>query len=153
SAEDDVGTAAGHVRGDRDCAFAARLGHDFGFALVVLGVEHLVLDATLIEQPGDALAFFDRDGTHEHRSATPLVVLYLAHRDRLRLLGILRNDRDFVGSFFFDRAGDQFAVVFEHLVVLVELFNFVGDGNVFFAFAAVDDVGVDRALQAFIGRN
>ena len=50
AAEDDVGAAAGHVGGDGHGSLAAGLGDDLGLALVVLGVEHLVLDAALVEQ-------------------------------------------------------------------------------------------------------
>ncbi len=49
AAEDDVGAAAGHVRGDGHGALAAGLGDDLGLALVMLGVEHLVLHAPLVE--------------------------------------------------------------------------------------------------------
>ena len=49
AAQDDVGAAAGHVGGDGDGVFAAGLGDDFGLALVMLGVEHLVLDAAAVE--------------------------------------------------------------------------------------------------------
>ena len=49
AAEQDVGTAAGHVGGDGDRALAAGLRDDVGFALVVLGVQHFVPDAHLLE--------------------------------------------------------------------------------------------------------
>ena len=45
AAEQDVGAAAGHVRGDRDRAGPPGLGDDPRFLLVELGVERLVLDA------------------------------------------------------------------------------------------------------------
>src|ERR1700735_4898214 len=51
AAQHDVGTAAGHVGGDRDGAAAAGLGDDAGFLLVVLRVEHVVRDAPLLELP------------------------------------------------------------------------------------------------------
>ena len=40
AAQQDVGTAAGHVGRDRDHALASGLGDDLGFALVKLGVQH-----------------------------------------------------------------------------------------------------------------
>src|SRR5205807_8745578 len=43
SAEQDVGAATGHVGGDGDHAFASRLGHVLGLALVELGVQNNVL--------------------------------------------------------------------------------------------------------------
>ena len=49
-AELDVGTAAGHVGRDRDGAGLARVLDDLGLALVVLGVQDLVLDALALEQ-------------------------------------------------------------------------------------------------------
>jgi hypothetical protein len=85
AAEDDVRTAAGHVRGDRDCALAARLGHDLGFALVMLGVEHFVLDAALLQEPRQPLALLDRHRAHEYRAAGLLDQLDLLRRDQLRL--------------------------------------------------------------------
>ena len=45
AAEHDVGAAAGHVGGDGDGGVAARLRDDAGFLLVLLGVQHAVLDA------------------------------------------------------------------------------------------------------------
>src|SRR5262249_55243918 len=45
AAEQDVGSAAGHVRRDGDRSFASGLGHDFSFAFVELGVQDDVADA------------------------------------------------------------------------------------------------------------
>ena len=59
AAEQDVGAAAGHVGGDRDPGPAARLGDDLGFLRVILGVEHDVLDAALLEHPRQALRLLD----------------------------------------------------------------------------------------------
>jgi hypothetical protein len=47
NAELDVGAAAGHVGRDHDGAELPRVLDDVGLALVLLGVEHLVLDAVL----------------------------------------------------------------------------------------------------------
>ena len=51
AAQHDVGAAAGHVGGHRDRAAPARLGDDARLLLVVLGVEHVVRDAALLELP------------------------------------------------------------------------------------------------------
>ena len=71
AAELDVHAAAGHVGGDRDRAGAARLGDGLALALGVLGlgVEHRVLDALLVQLPGQQLGDLDRDRAHEHRLA------------------------------------------------------------------------------------
>ncbi len=49
AAEQNVGSAAGHVGGDRHGAFASGLRHDFGFLLVVLGIQNDVLDAGALQ--------------------------------------------------------------------------------------------------------
>ena len=50
AAKQNVGTAASHVGGDGDCAFATGLSHDFRFLFVVLGVEHNVILHALLHQ-------------------------------------------------------------------------------------------------------
>ncbi len=61
AAQDDVGAAAGHVRGDRHRALAAGLGDDLRLALVVLGVQHLVLDAALARACSEISSLFSID--------------------------------------------------------------------------------------------
>ncbi len=75
----DVGAAAGHVGRDGDIAVGAAvaglvllagLGHDHGLAGVLLGVEHLVLEAVPFGQGrGQGLAFLDADRADEDRPA------------------------------------------------------------------------------------
>ena len=77
AAEQNVGAAAGHVGGDGDRALASGLRHDERFALVILGVQHLVLDAHFLQQAGQPLRFLDRDGAHQHRLALFLEFLDL----------------------------------------------------------------------------
>lgn len=67
AAEHDVGAAARHVGGHGDGALAARLGHDLGLALVVLGVEHLVPDTAFPEQRGEQFGLLHRRGADEDR--------------------------------------------------------------------------------------
>ena len=59
AAEQNVGSAARHVGGNRDGGFASGLGYDFGFALVLLSVQNPVFHAFFLEQLGKALGFFD----------------------------------------------------------------------------------------------
>ena len=75
AAEQNIGTAAGHVGGNRDRAFASGLRDDGGFALVILGVQNFVPDAHFLENSGKPLGLFDRDGTHQNRLA--LLVQFL----------------------------------------------------------------------------
>src|SRR2546429_1657152 len=66
AAEQDVSPAARHVRRDGDGAFAAGLGDDLGFLLVMLGVQDVVLDAVpdeIASQP-----FRDRKSTRLNSS-------------------------------------------------------------------------------------
>ena len=60
AAEQDVGTAACHVRGDGDGADTAGLGDDVSLALMVFRVERLMLDAALVKQAGELLGALDR---------------------------------------------------------------------------------------------
>ena len=55
AAEQNVGAAAGHVRGDRDVVLASGLRDDLRFLRVVLRVEDHVLDAALAEQGREPL--------------------------------------------------------------------------------------------------
>src|SRR5450830_876314 len=45
AAEQNIDTSARHVGGNGDRAFAARLGDDLRFFLMILGIENLMLDA------------------------------------------------------------------------------------------------------------
>ncbi len=55
AAEQNVSAAAGHVGGDGDHALASGLGDDLGFALVILGIQHDVLDPFFLQQLGKPL--------------------------------------------------------------------------------------------------
>src|SRR5262249_2724327 len=83
--EDDVGTAAGHVRGDGDWTFAPSLSNDLGFTFVVLGIQHLMLDTALVEETGEPFALFDRDRTHEYRASATLAVFDFVRGNRARI--------------------------------------------------------------------
>ena len=64
--EDDVDAAAGHVRRHRDGVQPAGLGDDRGLLGVLLGVEHGVRDAELVEPAGQVLGLLDAHGADEH---------------------------------------------------------------------------------------
>ena len=55
AAQQNVGTAAGHVGGDRYCAFASGLGHDLGFALVILGVQDVMRHRLFLQPASNQL--------------------------------------------------------------------------------------------------
>ncbi len=59
AAQQDIGSAAGHVGGDGDHAEPSGLGHDFGLALVELGVEHDVAHALALQDAGKQFALLD----------------------------------------------------------------------------------------------
>ena len=122
AAEQDVGTAAGHVGGHRDLAEATRLRDNLGFLRVVLGVQHDVLHTLALEHRREQFRFLDRDGAHEHR--TPLGLLLRDVLDDGVVLFALRAE-DRVG--FLD--ADQ-GPVGRHLnhVELVDLVELLGLG-------------------------
>ena len=67
AAEDDVDAAAGHVGGHGHAAHPPGLGHDLRLTEVLLGVEDLVGDPPLLEQPGEVLGLGHRGRAHQHR--------------------------------------------------------------------------------------
>ncbi|MNG91398.1 hypothetical protein D3C79_503070 [compost metagenome] len=69
TAQQDVGTTASHVGGDGQCTWRACLRDDLGFLLVILGVEHLVVDPFLFQEVGHVLGSFNGRGTYQHRPA------------------------------------------------------------------------------------
>src|SRR6267143_1328971 len=98
-AEHDVGAAAGHVGGDRHRARLTGIGDDQRLPLVLLGVEHLVPDAALFQQPGEALRLFNRDGADQDRAAAAGDFLdLLGDRVELRLLGLVDQVRTVVAD-------------------------------------------------------
>ncbi len=85
AAQQDVGTTAGHVGGDGDRTRATGLGDDLGFLVVVLGVEHLVLDAFLLQQARDVFGAFDGRRAHQDRAAIVLTILDVGDDRRVLL--------------------------------------------------------------------
>ena len=59
AAEHDIRAAARHVRGYRDGAELARLGDDLRLALVLLGVQDIVLYPALFQQGGEVFALLN----------------------------------------------------------------------------------------------
>ena len=166
AAEQNVGTAAGHVGGDGDHAKAACLGDDLGFALVQLGVEHDVADALALQDGGEALGFFNRYGADQHRLLAlvqaadvvgdGLVFFLLGAVDDVgifdaqqRLVGGDDDDFELVdllefGGFGFGGAGHAAELFVEAEVVLE------GDGGKGLVFLADVDafLGFDGLVQA-----
>ncbi len=70
SAKQNIGSAARHVGGDRDHAFAAGLGNNLGFSFVLLGVQNPVLHTLFLQQFGKALGLFNRSGADQNRLAS-----------------------------------------------------------------------------------
>ena len=71
AAQQDVDAPPGHVGGHRHRAQPACLGDDLGLAVVLLGVEHLMGYALLVEQARQLLGLLHRHGSHQHRLAPP----------------------------------------------------------------------------------
>ncbi|EXI66318.1 MAG: hypothetical protein AW08_02674 [Candidatus Accumulibacter adjunctus] len=69
AAKDDVGTAAGHVRGNGDHPRSAGLAYDLGLARMLLGVEHLVRQLFVVEQRRQQFRVLDRRRADQNRLA------------------------------------------------------------------------------------
>ena len=166
AAQQNVCTAAGHVRCDGYCAFASCLRDDLRFALVEFGVKHHVLDGFLLQQFGKALGFFDRCGADQYRLALRRQLLdFVRRREILFFLGtvddicildtshllVRRDDDDFqlvdlveLGGFRFGCTGHT-GQLLEHAEVILE-----GNRSQRLIFALDLDVflGLDRLMQA-----
>ena len=90
----DVRPAARHVGGDRDLPPLAGLGNDLRFALVVLGVQNVVLDSGPGQVFAQQLRLLDGDGPDQHGPARPVEFLdLLDRRIELLLLGLVDDVR------------------------------------------------------------
>ena len=105
AAQHDVGTTAGHVGGDGDGAELTGLGDDLCFLLVILCVQHVVLDAFLIQQPGEDLGLLDGGGTGQDGLALLVAGHNLAHDGvvlaggvLIHLIGVVHTDHGLVGG-------------------------------------------------------
>src|SRR5580692_10998261 len=108
AAEKNVRAPASHVGGHGDGAFASSLRDDAGFALVLLGVQHLVRDAGLFQDGGDGFRFFNRDRSYQHRLAAFVIVADAV----VERIIFLENSIDHRFEFFFFRAVDDVAMLF-----------------------------------------
>ncbi len=72
--EHDVGTTPGHVGGDGHGALTPRLGNDRCLALVLLGVEHLVLHTAPGQLLGQVLRLRHAGRTDKYRLAVPVAL-------------------------------------------------------------------------------
>ena len=153
AAEDDVGAATGHVGGDRDGAEPSCLGNDLGLTLVLLGVEHLVVDAPLLEQIGEPFTLLDGDGADQHGQALLLDFLHLGDRHHLGRPLRLRLELVHAVGRLEDRADLPRAVGHGERVPAVDPLHLVGHCHPLLTLRAVDHVGVIEPLHAAVGRN
>ena len=96
ASEQDVGSAASHVRGDGDRAKPARLGNDRSLALVLFRIEHLVRDATFGKHPRQPLGSLHRRRAHEHGLPLGVTALYLVGNGGELGIGSAENQVAFV---------------------------------------------------------
>ena len=66
AAEDNIGTAAGHIGRDCDSILSAGLCHDFCFAFMELGIQHAVADAFSHEAMAEHFGKFDGRSADQH---------------------------------------------------------------------------------------
>ena len=74
AAQHNVGTAAGHVGGNRHHSQTTGFQHHLGFALMLLGIQNVVCDAFLRKELGDALGVFPGAGKKRRVGASIEVV-------------------------------------------------------------------------------
>ena len=138
AAQQDVGSAAGHVRGDRDRAAASGLGNDVGLGLVVHRVQHVVLDLAPLEQAAQVFGLLHRHGADQHGLAALVTIddvldrgveflaLRLVHHVGVidadhRAVGRNHDDVQVVDLLEFDRFGVRSAGHAAQLVVHAEV--------------------------------
>ncbi len=122
TAQHDVGTSTRHVGGNGDGPFGSGLGNDVGFALVLLGVEHLMRQLRLGQQLVDQLRVLNGGGAHQHR----LTAL-------MTFANVLNRCGVFLGRGFVDAVELIFATVHpvrrnDHRFEAVNFLEFVGFG-------------------------
>ena len=66
AAEHDVGTATGHVGGDRHCTAASRLCNNGRLALVLLRIQDVMGNPFAIQECGEMLGALNRCGANQH---------------------------------------------------------------------------------------
>src|SRR5439155_1985896 len=94
----DVRAAAGHVGRDGDGAALTGARDDFRFLLVILGVEHRMNNARLLQQPRQVLADLHRNRADQNRPAV-----------RVHVLNLLEYRAEFIAPGFIDRIVCVFA--------------------------------------------
>src|SRR5579871_3587406 len=128
AAQQDIGTAPGHVGCYRDSPDTAGLRYDFGLAFMVFGVQHHVLDALLLEQIGKPLRLLNGGGSSQDWTALNADLLNLVGYSEVFFLlrpidnvGILNPEHLPVGGNYHDL----------EFVDLIELrsFRFGGAGH------------------------
>ena len=127
--EDNVGTAARHVRGDRYGVEPTGLRDDFRFASDVFGlrVEDLMLNSALRQLGGDQFALLNRNGADEDRTAFSAHALNSRARHAFGVAIALLLEFDLVVRFLLNEPVERVALVVDELVPLVNAFNFVDD--------------------------
>ncbi len=66
TAEQDIGSAPGHVGGNGNGTATSGLGDNLRFALMMLGIEDIVRDAPLFKHLGQRFGLFDGDRAHQN---------------------------------------------------------------------------------------
>ena len=90
TAQDDVGTAPGHVGGNRDGFRSSGLRDDFSFARVLLGVQHVVRQLGFGQNRRQQLGVFNRCRTDQYRLTTLVAILDVGqHRLVFLLVGLV----------------------------------------------------------------
>ena len=160
AAQQNIGSAAGHVGGDGHHPQPPGLGHNLRFALVELCVQHHVAYALALQNSREPLRLFDRRGAHQHRllllvqlgnvlgNGLELCLLIQVNNVGIfkpphRLVGGDHNDFELVdlfklGRFSLRRAGHAAQLLIEAKIILKgdggQRLIFLADGHAFLGF-------------------
>ena len=74
TAQHNVSTSAGHIGRNGDHAWPTGLGNNLGLTRVLLGIEHLMGQLLLAQQPRYQFGVFDRGCTDQHRLSSGVAV-------------------------------------------------------------------------------
>ena len=75
----DICTTARHVGSNGHRSVYTCISYDFRFLLMILGIEHVMLDSLSLEHSAQELRYFDRDRTDEHRLSFGMCPLYFLY--------------------------------------------------------------------------
>ena len=121
---------------------------------MMLGIEHFMLDAALLQQRPEPLALFDRHGAHQNRPPVALDPFDFVAGNPFAACRPSRrwNSTASASSLVIVPSSSVLSSNSKMSQRLIR-FDLVGDGDEFFPLGAVDHVGAVEPLEVAIGRD